>query len=135
MTIEINDLIQAANGRAKERTLDPVATEREAIAAYALGVSWCEALGLPYSSIRVEITGGRALANGYSYRADCTCLRYDGAAWTARRVQNFTALARGTTYLVLPYSEEPKEVKAQKAAISAAGLRSRKEGLSLVIYK
>lgn len=121
-------LIVKANGQAKQRTLNPATIEQYAVATYAKGVEWCDKLGLPYGTIRVEITGGEKLANSYKYRADMTWLSFAGGIWSAGRSANKAPLARGEVFLLIAAPTEKGERKALDSKAAAIGLKVRKAG-------
>lgn len=125
---DFSTIVINANGKASARTLDAATIGPRALSAYAKGVEWCEAMGLPFSSIRIEITGGEKLANSYGYRAEMTFLSFDGVQWTAGRCPNKKPLTRGEVYLSVPADVE-SEKKALAAKAKAAGLKSRKDGV------
>lgn len=127
---DFKTLITKANGDAWRRILNPETIEQEAVGAYAKGVEWCDKLGLPYSAIRVDVTGGERLANSYKYPTDMTSLTYDGAKWDAARIRNKAPMARGKVYLHI--AMDSSEHKALAAKVKTAGLKSRKESVRVV---
>ncbi len=126
--IDFANLVTKANGRAKERTLPADTIKQYAVSVYAKGVEWCDKLGLPYSAIRVDITGGEFLSAGYRYRADMTWVSFAGGVWSAGRSANKAPLARGEVFLLIAAPTEKGERKALDAKAAAAGLKVRKAG-------
>lgn len=76
-------LVQSAQSRAKADILtagDCLVT----LGLYSDAVAYCERHGLPFSSIRVLVGGGRK-ASSYKYSGETTFLSFDGASWRAYR--------------------------------------------------
>ena len=130
---DLEETVTLANGKATKRTLPAEWAANKAHDIYALWVERCAALGLPLTSIRVEITGGEKLANAYAYSADMTSLSWTGAAWEARRVYNKPQSRYGYGHARIEGGAA--EAKTWKIKAAALGLTIRKDGADLIAYK